>query len=38
MRVVAIPNLHFPPDEEATAAADVVLGSVAELQLEHFAV
>lgn len=38
MRVVAIPNPHFPPDDEATAAADVVLGSVAELQLEHFAV
>ena len=38
MRVVAVPNPHFPPDEEAMAAADVVLGSIAELQVEHFAV
>jgi HAD superfamily hydrolase (TIGR01509 family) len=38
MRVVAVPNPHFPPDEEATAAADVVLGSIGELQVEHFAV
>ena len=35
MRVVAIPNPHYPPDEEATALADVVLGSIAELQPEH---
>ena len=25
MRVVAIPNPHYPPDEDALAAADVVL-------------
>ena len=31
MRVVAIPNPHFPPGEEALAAADVVLGSLDEL-------
>jgi HAD superfamily hydrolase (TIGR01509 family) len=31
MRVVAIPNPHFPPDEEAIAQADVVLDSLAEL-------
>jgi len=38
MRVVAVPNPHFPPDDEAMAAADVVLGSIAELQVEHLAV
>jgi HAD superfamily hydrolase (TIGR01509 family) len=31
MRVVAIPNRRYPPGEEALAAADVVLGSIAEL-------
>jgi HAD superfamily hydrolase (TIGR01509 family) len=31
MRVVAVPNPAFPPDDEALAAADVVLGSIAEL-------
>ena len=31
MRVVAIPNPRYPPGEEAFAAADVVLGSIAEL-------
>ena len=31
MRVIAIPNAHFPPDEDALAAADVVLDSLAEL-------
>jgi HAD superfamily hydrolase (TIGR01509 family) len=34
MRVIAIPNPHFPPDEEALAHADVVLGSIAELTPE----
>jgi HAD superfamily hydrolase (TIGR01509 family) len=34
MRVVAIPNKHFPPDEDALAQADVVLGSLAELTAE----
>ena len=38
MFVVAVPNPHFPPDDEAMAAAEVVLGSVAELQVETFAV
>jgi HAD superfamily hydrolase (TIGR01509 family) len=31
MRVIAIPNSHFPPDKDALAQADVVLGSLAEL-------
>jgi HAD superfamily hydrolase (TIGR01509 family) len=31
MRVIAIPNPHFPPRAEALAAADVVLGSISEL-------
>jgi HAD superfamily hydrolase (TIGR01509 family) len=31
MRVVAIPNPHFPPDEESLGLADVTLGSLAEL-------
>ena len=34
MRVVAIPNPHFPPGEEALAAADVVLGLLGELTPE----
>jgi HAD superfamily hydrolase (TIGR01509 family) len=34
MRVVAVPNLHFPPDDEALAAADVVLRSIEELTPE----
>jgi len=34
MRVVAIPNRHFPPDEEALAQADVVLDSLAGLTAE----
>lgn len=32
MRVVAVPNPHFPPGEEALAAADVVLTSITELE------
>ncbi len=31
MRVVAVPNASFPPGDEALAAADVVLPSLAEL-------
>ncbi len=31
MRVIAVPNVHFPPREEALAVANVVLGSIAEL-------
>jgi HAD superfamily hydrolase (TIGR01509 family) len=31
MRVIAIPNRHFPPDPEALEEADVTLGSLAEL-------
>jgi HAD superfamily hydrolase (TIGR01509 family) len=34
MRVIAIPNAHFPPDEDARDAADVVLDSLAELTAE----
>jgi HAD superfamily hydrolase (TIGR01509 family) len=34
MRVVAIPNSHFPPGEDALGAADVVLASPAELTAE----
>jgi HAD superfamily hydrolase (TIGR01509 family) len=38
MRVVAIPNASFPPDEEALAVADVVLESIAELDPEVVAI
>jgi HAD superfamily hydrolase (TIGR01509 family) len=31
MRVIAIPNPHFPPDAEALAHADVVLDSIQQL-------
>jgi hypothetical protein len=31
MRVVAIPNAHFPPGDEELALADVVLRSIDEL-------
>ena len=34
MRVVAIPNTHFPPGPEALAEADVVLDSLADLTPE----
>ena len=34
MRVLAIPNPTYPPDEESLAQADVVLGSLAELTLD----
>jgi HAD superfamily hydrolase (TIGR01509 family) len=34
MRVIAIPNRHFPPDEDALRDADVVLDSPAELTAE----
>lgn len=34
MYVIALPNAHFPPDEEALALADAVLGSLAELTPE----
>jgi HAD superfamily hydrolase (TIGR01509 family) len=34
MRVIAIPNPHFPPDEAALAQADVVLNELAELTAE----
>ena len=34
MRVIAIPNRHYPPDDEALAAADVTLASIAELTVE----
>ncbi len=34
MRVIAIPNTHFPPDAESLGLADPVLDSLAELQPE----
>ncbi len=34
MRVVAVPNPSYPPGDEALAAADTVLGSIAELTVE----
>ena len=34
MRVVAVPNAHFPPGEEALAQADVVLKSLRDLTCE----
>jgi HAD superfamily hydrolase (TIGR01509 family) len=34
MRVLAVPNPHYPPDDEALALADVVLASIAELTPE----
>jgi HAD superfamily hydrolase (TIGR01509 family) len=37
MRVVAIPNRAFPPGDEALAAADIVLHSLAELTPEAIA-
>ena len=38
MRVVAVPNPHYPPDDEALGLADVVVASIDALQVEHFAV
>jgi HAD superfamily hydrolase (TIGR01509 family) len=37
LRVVAVPNPHFPPDDAALAQADVVLSSIAALTVESFA-
>jgi HAD superfamily hydrolase (TIGR01509 family) len=37
MRVIAIPNATYPPDDEALAEADVVLASLAELTPERVA-
>jgi beta-phosphoglucomutase-like phosphatase (HAD superfamily) len=34
LRVIAIPNPHFPPDAESLALADVVLASIDELNVE----
>ena len=34
MRVVAIPNSSYPPDEEALALADAVVHSLDELTVE----
>ena len=31
MRVIAVPNPHYPPDDEALALADVTIGSIGEL-------
>jgi len=38
MLVVTVPNPHYPPDDESLALADVVVPSIDELQVEHFAV
>jgi HAD superfamily hydrolase (TIGR01509 family) len=35
MRVLAIPNPHYPPSDDVLAAADVVLASLAELTPER---
>ncbi len=37
LRVVAIPNAHFPPDDESLALADVVLDSLTDLTAESVA-
>ncbi len=37
LRVVAVPNVHFPPDAESLALADAVVRSVAELTPEVLA-
>jgi HAD superfamily hydrolase (TIGR01509 family) len=37
MRVVAVPNPHFPPDDEALAQADVVVPAIGELTPELLA-
>jgi HAD superfamily hydrolase (TIGR01509 family) len=34
MRVIAVPNPHFPPDDEALAQADAVIESIAQLTPE----
>jgi beta-phosphoglucomutase-like phosphatase (HAD superfamily) len=34
MHVVVFPNIHFPPDDEAMAQADVVIESLDELTVE----
>jgi hypothetical protein len=34
MRVLAIPNAHFPPGDDVLAQADVVLRSLDELTIE----
>ncbi len=35
MRVIAIPNAHYPPSDDVLAAADVVLASLDELTVER---
>ena len=37
MRVVAVPNLHFPPDAAALELADAVVPAIGELTLELLA-
>jgi hypothetical protein len=34
MRVIAIPNPSFPPDADALSLADLVLHSIADLDVE----
>ena len=38
MYVVAIPNPHYPPSDDALAAADDVLSSLDELTVERLSV
>jgi HAD superfamily hydrolase (TIGR01509 family) len=38
MHVIAIPNAHYPPSDEALASADAVIGSLAELTVERVSV
>ena len=35
MRVIAIPNPHYPPSDDALALADIVLNSLDELTPER---
>jgi HAD superfamily hydrolase (TIGR01509 family) len=35
MRVIALPNPHYPPDDGALAEADDVIGSLAELTADR---
>jgi HAD superfamily hydrolase (TIGR01509 family) len=35
MRVIAVPNPHYPPDEDALALADAIVPTVAEITAER---
>jgi len=36
MRVVAVPNPHFPPDEDALQLASLTVESLCDLRLDAF--